>query len=161
MKEDAEWLISMLSSEIDLRPPFSIERELIHLSKDSTLLLSNQGGVAVGHAAIRKLGGDLEIITVVVDPSQRGRGISRKLIRELIESHAHGLRVHCWTRSHALSKVLLDHGFSRRLWPGLTVSFWSIYYGFIRVFTQLIRFELRRTLHQIIHLRNYKLYILD
>ncbi|MGI9823726.1 GNAT family N-acetyltransferase [Agromyces sp. Marseille-Q5079] len=46
-------------------------------------LIASVDGVAVGHAALRRLGADWELKRVVTLPSHRGRGISRALIEEI------------------------------------------------------------------------------
>lgn len=46
-------------------------------------VLALEGDHAVGQAALRPRGDALEVKKVVVDPSQRGRGISRMLMAEL------------------------------------------------------------------------------
>jgi GNAT superfamily N-acetyltransferase len=47
------------------------------------VLVLDDAGEAVGHAALRALGGELEVKRVYVDPRVRGRGASRALMAEL------------------------------------------------------------------------------
>jgi GNAT superfamily N-acetyltransferase len=48
-----------------------------------TSILAVDDGVAVGHTALRPRGDALEVKKVVVAPQQRGRGISKLLMREV------------------------------------------------------------------------------
>ncbi|MCY1715983.1 MULTISPECIES: GNAT family N-acetyltransferase [Microbacterium] len=47
------------------------------------ILVRDAEGVAVGHAALRQLGDELEVKRVFVDPRARGRGASQALMSEL------------------------------------------------------------------------------
>jgi GNAT superfamily N-acetyltransferase len=48
-----------------------------------TVLVSDADGVPVGHAALKQVGGDLEMKRVIVDASRRGAGIGALLMMQL------------------------------------------------------------------------------
>lgn len=49
----------------------------------ATVLVVDQAGRAVAHAALRRLRGEWEVKRVIVDSSQRGKGVGRTLMLEL------------------------------------------------------------------------------
>ncbi|TWX41009.1 GNAT family N-acetyltransferase [Frigoribacterium sp. ACAM 257] len=49
----------------------------------TTVLVTDDAGRAVAHAALRDLDGEWEVKRVVVDPAERGRGLGRLLMDEL------------------------------------------------------------------------------
>ena len=100
MSADAEWLISMLSTEYDLRPPRSMAAEAKYLSNPNSVLLHDKTGIAIGHAALIRLGSDLELVCVVIAPEKRGTGLSHHLIQEVLKKRSGRDRVLCWTREN-------------------------------------------------------------
>jgi GNAT superfamily N-acetyltransferase len=49
----------------------------------ATVLVVDNTGLPVAHAALRELRGDWEVKRMVVDPAQRGRGLGRAVMLEL------------------------------------------------------------------------------
>lgn len=73
-------------------PPADRERFAAILAVDPadvvvTLLAIDEDGTPIGHAGLKRLGGDLadalEVKKVFVDPTRRGQGISRRLMAAL------------------------------------------------------------------------------
>ncbi|MCH2267936.1 MAG: hypothetical protein DSY41_03320 [Candidatus Poseidoniales archaeon] len=161
MTRDAEWLVSMLTAELDLRPPRSIEAERVRLESGKPILLRDEAGRLVAHGSLRRLGRGWELVTLVVEPSRRGEGLSHRLVEAAVERVGSTATLHSWTKSPALAKSLLDAGFRRTRWLGLAVGAHLSLLSATRVVAQLLRLEWRRTAHQIINLGRYKLYVLD
>ncbi|MFJ4159368.1 GNAT family N-acetyltransferase [Microbacterium testaceum] len=64
------------------------------------ILVRDAEGLAVGHAALRRLGDELEVKRVFVDPRARGRGASRALMGELERL----------AREHGAARLILQTG---------------------------------------------------
>ena len=56
-----------------------VDPEQVH----ATVLVTDGAGRAVAHAALRDLGGEWEVKRVIVDPTERGRGLGRVLMAEV------------------------------------------------------------------------------
>ena len=161
MSADAEWLISMLSTEYDLRPPRSMAAEAKYLSNPNSVLLHDKAGIAIGHAALIRLGSDLELVCVVIAPEKRGTGLSHHLIQEVLTKRSGRGRVLCWTRSRSLASTLLVAGFKRRSWPGFTMALRVLADRTRRVLRQVFGLHFGRLWHQTLHLGQYNLYVLE
>ncbi|MFT4228799.1 MAG: GNAT family N-acetyltransferase [Microbacterium sp.] len=71
-------------AEFESRQDVSADDFAVHAETIvATVLAVDDDGVPVGHAALRRLGDDLEVKRVFVDPAARGTGASRALMVEL------------------------------------------------------------------------------
>ena len=146
--EDIAWLKQMFRQELDLRPP-----SLAKIGENS-ILMHDESGIPIAHAALSNRWGNFEINSVVVDPNHRGRGLTHKLLKQ-----CGGESLFCYTRDVRLQSTLLKAGFERRLYPGLLPL---LNIGISRIamlFWMMFTLEFRRIFHQFRHLLNYKLFI--
>ena len=109
---------------------------------------------------MRKVGNHTEISTVLVDSSQRNKGVGKELILKAIESIESG-KVLCCTKNPAMAKVLQNLNFKSIGWPGLTTATMLTFNTFARLFSMLIRFEFRRIWQQGKGIHRYERYELS
>jgi GNAT superfamily N-acetyltransferase len=146
--KDIVWLKQMFHQELDLRPP-----SLAKISERS-ILIHDEAGNPIAHAALSNRWSSTEINSVVVDPNHRGRGLTHKLLDQV-----GGGRLFSYTRDVRLQSTLLKAGFERRLYPGL-LTLLNIGIGRITMFFwMIVTLEFRRIFHQLRHLQNYKLFV--
>ncbi|KQR51335.1 hypothetical protein ASF88_19430 [Leifsonia sp. Leaf336] len=91
------------------------------------VLVLDDAGEAVGHAALRALGDELEVKRVYVDPRARGRGASRALMAELERLAA----------VRGASRLILQTGDRQ---PEAVALYENIGYRAIPVFPPYVRF---------------------
>jgi predicted GNAT family acetyltransferase len=77
----AIWLDRMLTKEPDLRQSLGVEKEAKRASTIPRIILLEDGEPAA-YAELRRVGRAVELATVVVDPEQRGRGLSHDLVHQ-------------------------------------------------------------------------------
>lgn len=80
----AIWLDSLLDSEMDLRPSRGVHKETVRGSKTPRVIILENGEVA-GYAELRRVGGAIELATVVVEPALRGKGIAHQIVQQAWE----------------------------------------------------------------------------
>ena len=137
--EEVKWLKAMLRRELEVRPPMSDKKEA-KLLAGNCVTLYRDGGI-IGYAEMRKVGNHTEISTVLVDSSQRNKGVGKELILKAIESIESG-KVLCCTKNPAMAKVLQNLNFKSIGWPGLTTATMLTFNTFARLFSMLIRLSL-------------------
>ena len=156
--EEVKWLKAMLRRELEVRPPMSDKKEA-KLLAGNCVTLYRDGGI-IGYAEMRKVGNHTEISTVLVDSSQRNKGVGKELILKAIESIESG-KVLCCTKNPAMAKVLQNLNFKSIGWPGLTTATMLTFNTFARLFSMLIRFEFRRIWQQGKGIHRYERYELS
>jgi predicted GNAT family acetyltransferase len=80
----AIWLDSLLVSEMDLRPSRGVHKETVRGSKTPRVIILENGEVA-GYAELRRIGGAIELATVIVEPALRGKGIAHQIVQQAWE----------------------------------------------------------------------------
>ena len=80
----AVWLHSLLDSEMDLRPSRGIHKETVWGPKTPRVIILENGEVA-GYAELRRVGGAIELATVIVEPALRGKGIAHQIVQQAWE----------------------------------------------------------------------------
>ena len=80
----ATWLDAQLKVELDLRPSRGIAKETRLGSRTPRVIILEDGEIA-GYAELRRTGGAIELATVVVDPSMRGRGLAHQIVQQAWE----------------------------------------------------------------------------
>jgi predicted GNAT family acetyltransferase len=80
----AIWLDSLLNSELDLRPSRGVPKEAKKGPLTPRIIILEDGEIA-GYAELRRVGGVIELATVVVEPKLRGRGISHQIVNQAWE----------------------------------------------------------------------------
>ncbi len=153
--EEVKWLKAMLRRELEVRPPMSDKKEA-KLLAGNCVTLYRDGGI-IGYAEMRKVGNHTEISTVLVDSSQRNKGVGKELILKAIESIESG-KVLCCTKNPAMAKVLQNLEFKSIGWPGLSTAIVLTFNTFARLFAMLIRFEFSRILQQGKGIHKYERY---
>lgn len=139
------WLKSMISTELDLLYPSK--------KADNQFIFDHNGWAVAFSSLSSRSGGFSELTTVVVDPKERGKGISQKIVER-----CRGPTL-VYTRHPALAKTLLRNGFSKKSWAGLSLSI-SVGLNRVGKFAYMLRtLQFRRMFHMATHLFAYKLYI--
>ena len=80
----AIWLDALLKSESDLRPSRGVEKEARKGPHTPRIIILESGEFA-GYAELRRVGGAIELATVVVDPELRGKGFSHQIVHQAWE----------------------------------------------------------------------------
>ena len=146
--EDLHWLKSIVSKELDLRPP-----SLVSIGKNSVIIRS-ESGKPVAHATLTNRWQGSEINSVLVDPGHRGKGLSHKLLSKINEG-----RVFCYTRNSRLQSALEKAGYSKKLFPGIVATLNLILARTGLLIWMTVTLDFKRIFHQIINLPKYKLYM--
>jgi predicted GNAT family acetyltransferase len=80
----AIWLDTQLRTELDLRPSRGVSKETRLGPKTPRIILLEDGEFA-GYAELRRVGGAIELATVVVEPSLRGKGLAHQIVQQAWE----------------------------------------------------------------------------
>jgi len=80
----AIWLDGVLKSEPDLRPSRGVGKETRKGPHTPRIIILEDGEIA-GYAELRRVGGVIELATVVVEPKLRGKGISHQIVHQAWE----------------------------------------------------------------------------
>ena len=156
--DDVEWLLSTLSSELEVRPPTSRRREAKYLAGNCVKLY--QGEQLIAYAEMRMVGHHMEISTVLVDANYRSQGKGKELIKKALESITCD-KILCCTKNPAMAKVLHDLGFTVKKWPGFyTYAILSIN-TIRRLFSMLLRFEFKRIWQQGKGIHTYDMFVIE
>ena len=142
------WLKEMFRQELDLRPP-----SLARINENSIIIYDDDAN-PIAHVIRTNRWKVFEINSLVVDPFHRGKGISHKLL----EKCGNG-RLFAYTRDTRLQSVLEKAGFERSTTPGFLSSLNLIISRLGMVTWMIFSLEFKRILHQLKHIRDYKLYI--
>ena len=87
MSEDeriAIWLDALLNVEMDLRPSRGVLKETRLGSNTPRVLILEEGEMA-GYAELRRVGGVIELATVIVEPKLRGKGVAHQIVQQAWE----------------------------------------------------------------------------
>ena len=143
------WLKDMFRQELDLRPP-----SLAKINGKSIIIYD--GDNLIAHAIRTNRWRGCEINSMVVDPAHRGKGISHKLLEKCGSG-----RLFAYTRDTRLQSVLENAGFERSTTPGFLSSVNLLISRLGMVSWMVLSLEFKRILHQLKHIRDYKLYVRD
>ena len=80
----AIWLDALLRSEPDLRPSRGVGKETRKGSQTPRIIILESGEFA-GYAELRRVGGAIELATVVIDPDLRGKGFAHQIVHQAWE----------------------------------------------------------------------------
>ena len=142
------WLREMFRQELDLRPP-----SLANINEKSVIIYDNHN-IPIAHAIRTNRWNGYEINSLVVDPDHRGKGISHKLLEKCGSE-----RPFAFTRNVRLQSALEKAGFERTVSLGFLSSMTVLISRLAMVSWMVFTFEFRRILHQLKHIRDYKLYV--
>ncbi|MEE2759630.1 MAG: GNAT family N-acetyltransferase [Candidatus Thermoplasmatota archaeon] len=87
MNEDeriAVWLDALLEVESDLRVSRGVAKEALMGSQKPRIIILEEGEIA-GYAELRRIGGVIELATVVVEPQMRGKGFAHRIVHQAWE----------------------------------------------------------------------------
>lgn len=143
--EEVRWLKTMLSTELEVRPPTSDKKEAKYLQGDCAKIYRD--GDIIGYAEMRKVGSHTEISTVLVDNNFRGQGVGKELI-EMAVKQIKNDKILCCTKNPAMAKVLQALEFKSIGWPGFWTATILTLNTFARLLSMLIRFEFKRIWRQ-------------
>lgn len=142
------WLKEMFRQELDLRPP-----SLAKIDEKSIIIYDGDDN-PIAHAIKTNRWKGFEINSLVVDPTHRGKGISHKLL----EKCGNG-RLFAYTRDARLKSVLKKAGFERSTTPGFLSSLNLLISRLGIASWMIFSLEFKRIIHQLKHIRDYKLYV--
>ncbi len=142
------WLKAMFRRELDLRPP-----SLAKISEKSIIIYDNDN-IPIAHAIRTDRWKGFEINSFVIDPTHRGKGISHKLLEKCGTG-----RLFAYTRDVRLQSVLEKAGFERSATPGFLSSLNVLISRLAMVSWMILSLDFKRIMHQLKHIRNYKLYV--
>ena len=69
--EEALWLLQMQHENLDLRKPMKLNKLISKLKINPGIFIRNDNGI-LGHANLQRIGGFIELHTVVVEPEFQG-----------------------------------------------------------------------------------------
>lgn len=142
------WLKAMFRRELDLRHP-----SLAKISEKSIIIYDNDN-IPIAHAIRTHRWKGFEINSFVIDPTHRGKGISHKLLEKCGTG-----RLFAYTRDVRLQSVLEKAGFERSATPGFLCSLNVLISRLAMVSWMILSLDFKRIMHQLKHIRNYKLYV--
>tara|TARA_B100000282_G_scaffold154761_1_gene111420 strand:+ start:789 stop:1238 length:450 start_codon:yes stop_codon:yes gene_type:complete len=146
--DDIKWLREMLRQELDLMAP-----SLARIGKN-TVIIKDEIDRPIAHARLSARWDGHEINAFVIDPANRGKGISHELL-----NRCGGGRLFAYTRDARLQSALMTAGFERMRTPGLVALLGVMAARANSVLWMVILLEFRRLKHQLINLFNYKLFV--
>ncbi len=162
----AIWLDTLLKSESDLRLSRGVVKEARRGPQIPRIIILESGEIA-GYAELRRLGGAIELATVVVDPKFRGKGFAHQIVHQAWERWRQDPVLHgtplggrvdlqrsvvaekgpmvvcspliCFTRDPAMGAALVGGGFSMipRKRRGSRLWLWSSDFAALPIRTQL------------------------
>ena len=142
------WLKEMFRRELDLRPP-----SLAKINEKSIIIYDKEN-IPIAHAIRTNRWKGFEINSLVIDPTHRGKGISHKLLEKCGTG-----RLFAYTRDVRLQSALEKAGFERSATPGFLCSLNIVISRLAMVSWMILSLEFKRIMHQIKHIRDYKLYV--
>ena len=142
------WLKEMFRRELDLRPP-----SLAKINEKSVISDDNDN-IPIAHAIRTNRWDGFEINSLVVDPNHRGKGISHKLLEKCGTG-----RLFAYTRDVRLQSALEKAGFERSATPGFLSSLNVLISRLAMISWMILSLEFKRIMHQLKHIRDYKLYV--
>tara|TARA_B100000405_G_scaffold248707_1_gene182234 strand:- start:180 stop:629 length:450 start_codon:yes stop_codon:yes gene_type:complete len=142
------WLKEMFRRELDLRPP-----SLAKINEKSVIIYDNDN-IPIAHAIRTNRWEGFEINSLVVDPNHRGKGISHKLLEKCGTG-----RLFAYTRDVRLQSALEKAGFERSATPGFLSSLNVLISRLAMISWMILSLEFKRIMHQLKHIRDYKLYV--
>ena len=142
------WLKEMFRRELDLRPP-----SLAKINEKSVIIYDNDN-IPIAHAIRTNRWEGFEINSLVVDPNHRGKGISHKLLEKCGTG-----RLFAYTRGVRLQSALEKAGFERSATPGFLSSLNVLISRLAMISWMILSLEFKRIMHQLKHIRDYKLYV--
>jgi len=80
----AIWLDALLKTEPDLRPSRGVTKESRKGPLTPRIIILDDGEIA-GYAELRRIGGAIELATVIVEPKLRGNGFSHQIVHQAWE----------------------------------------------------------------------------
>ena len=146
--DDIIWLREMFRRELDLRPP-----SLAKINEKSVIIYDNDN-IPIAHAIRTNRWEGFEINSLVVDPNHRGKGISHKLLEKCGTG-----RLFAYTRDVRLQSALEKAGFERSTTPGFLSSLNVLISRLAMISWMILSLEFKRIMHQLKHIRDYKLYV--
>ena len=142
------WLKEMFRRELDLRPP-----SLAKINEKSVIIYDNDN-IPIAHAIRTNRWEGFEINSLVVAPNHRGKGISHKLLEKCGTG-----RLFAYTRDVRLQSSLEKAGFERSATPGFLSSLNVLISRLAMISWMILSLEFKRIMHQLKHIREYKLYV--
>ena len=113
-ERDAQWLVQRLREEEDLRPAYRMKRER-QWASEATVLRDHEGSI-MAYTELRMHLFAVELTTVVVDPTHRGKGLCHALMEAAVQS-TDARPLILFTRAPALEKAVARLGFEQRRPP--------------------------------------------
>ena len=156
-ERDAQWLVQRLREEDDLRPAYRMKRER-RWASEATVLRDHEGGITA-YTELRKHLFAVELTTVVVDPTHRGKGLSHDLMEAAVQS-TEARPLILFTRAPALEMAVARLGFEQRRPPNPLTLLSVGVRALSRCFRMAMGGELRKMWTQVVHVRAFRCWVL-
>jgi GNAT superfamily N-acetyltransferase len=156
-ERDAQWLVQRLREEDDLRPAYRMKRER-RWASEATVLRDHEGGITA-YTELRKHLFAVELTTVVVDPTHRGKGLSHALMEAAVQS-TDARPLILFTRAPALETAVARLGFEQRRPPNPLTLLSVGLRALSRCFRMAMGGELRKMWTQVVHVRAFRCWVL-
>ena len=155
---DMKWVDDLIRSELDVRPIYSKRRSL--KAYDKAVVIRSDEGNPIAYAELVNHLKGVEITTVLVDQSHRGKGYGKKLINEVISKIENDL-IFLHTKSPALVSIIQKIGFKKKSIPSFISGISILLRLPRRSLTMIFRGDFRRLWLQTITLAKYDCYVLE
>ena len=155
---DLKWVDELIRSELDVRPIHSKRRSLKFFEK-AAVIRTDEGNPVAYAEVVNHLKG-VEITTVLVDQSHRGKGYGKELMKEVISQIDNDL-IFLHTKSPALVSIIQKIGFKKKLIPSFISGISILLRLPRRSLTMIFRGDFKRLWLQTITLGKYDCYVLE
>ena len=157
-ERDAQWLVQRLREEEDLRPAYRMKRER-QWASEATVLRDHEGSI-MAYTELRMHLFAVELTTVVVDPTHRGKGLCHALMEAaVLSTDARPLIL--FTRAPALETAVARLGFEQRRPPNPLTLLSVGLRALSRCFRMAMGGELRKMWTQVVHVRAFRCWVLS
>ncbi len=155
---DLKWVDDLIRSELDVRPIYSKRRS--QKAFDKAVVIRTDEGNPIAYAELVNHLEGVEITTVLVDKSHRGKGFGKKLMNEAISKIDNDL-IFLHTKSPALVSIIGRIGFKKKSIPSFISGISILSRLPRRSLTMIFRGDFKRLWFQTITLAKYDCYVLE
>ena len=157
-ERDAQWLVQRLREEEDLRPAYRMKQER-QWASEATVLRDHEGSI-MAYTELRMHLFAVELTTVVVDPTHRGKGLCHALMEAAVQS-TDARPLILFTRAPALETAVARLGFEQRRPPNPLTLLSVGLRALSRCFRMAMGGELRKMWTQVVHVRAFRCWVLS
>ena len=155
---DLKWVDDLIRSELDVRPIYSKRRS--QKAFDKAVVIRTDEGNPIAYAELVNHLEGVEITTVLVDKSHRGKGFGKELMKAVISKIDNDL-IFLHTKSPALVSIIGRIGFKKKSIPSFISAISILLRLPRRSLTMIFRGDFKRLWLQTITLGKYDCYVLE